>query len=92
MYYAKKGQTDRGLEFITRARGISHDDVSLIYIQALVENLANKQTEALRDLQLALTKGYPAKAADTDPDLASLKSHPEFAAMIKKYSPAPAAH
>jgi hypothetical protein len=27
---------------------------------------------------------------DTDPDLASLKSHPEFAAMIKKYSAQPA--
>jgi len=93
MYYAKKGQPDRGMEFIARARKISHNDGQLIYVQALVENLANKPTDALRDLEQALSKGYPAKAVDTDPDLASLKSQPEFAAMIKKYSaPAPAPH
>ena len=91
LYYAKKGQPDRGLEFINRARAIDHNDVELLYIQAVVENLANRPADALRDLQQALSKGYPAEEADADPDLASLKSHPEFPAMIKKYSK-PATH
>ena len=86
LYYAKKGQPDRGMEFIGRARAIARDDVELIYIQAEVENLANRPTNALSDLQLALSKGYPAKEADADPELVNLKSHPEFTAMVQKYS------
>jgi eukaryotic-like serine/threonine-protein kinase len=88
LYYAKKGQPDRGMEFIRRARGIDTGDVELLYIQGVVENLSNKPDEALRDLQLALSKGYPAKEADSDPELGNLRNRPEFAAMVRKFNQA----
>ena len=74
------------MEYMNRARAIDTDDVELIYIQAVVENLANRPADALRDLQLALRKGYPAKEADADPEFANLKGHPEFPSMINKYT------
>jgi eukaryotic-like serine/threonine-protein kinase len=90
LYYARKGQPDRGMEYIARARAVDRDNVELIYIQAVVENLSNRTADALRDLELALTKGYPAKEADADPEFANLKGHLEFDSMINKYSKSPA--
>lgn len=89
LYYAKKGQPDRGMDFIRRARAIDGNDVELLYIQATVENLSNHPTDALRDLQQALSKGYPAKEADSDPEFGNLKNRPEFAAMVKRFSVEP---
>jgi len=88
LYYAKKGQPDKGMEFIHRARSIDRDNVELIYMQALVENLANHAAEALRDLQLALSKGYPAKDAEADPEFGNLHGRSEYGAMMKKYDAA----
>lgn len=85
LYYAKKGDPNRGMDFIKRARGIDKKDVSLIYNQAIVENLANRQSEALRTLREALGKGYPAKEAELDPELANLQNQSEFRAMIKQF-------
>jgi len=84
LYYAKKGQPDKGMEFIHRARSIDRDNVELIYMQALVENLANDPADALRDLQEALSKGYPVKDAQADPEFGNLHGRPEYGAMIKK--------
>jgi eukaryotic-like serine/threonine-protein kinase len=86
LYYAKKGEPDKGMEFIRRARAIDGNDVELLYIQAVVENLSNHSADALRDLQQALSKGYPAKEADSDPELGSLKDRPEFNAILKRFS------
>jgi len=86
LYYAKKGQPDKGMEFIRRARAIDSKDVELFYIQAVVENLSNHPADALRDLEQALQKGYPAKEADSDPEFDNLRSRPEFGQMIKKFS------
>jgi serine/threonine-protein kinase len=86
LYYAKKGEPDKGMEFIRRARAIDGNDVELLYIQAVVENLSNHSADALRDLQQALSKGYPAKEADSDPELGSLRDRPEFNAILKRFS------
>jgi len=85
LYYAKKGQPDKGMEFIRRARAIDRDNIDLIYMQALVENLANHPADALRDLQEALSKGYSVKDAQADPELDNLKNRPEFAALVAKF-------
>jgi eukaryotic-like serine/threonine-protein kinase len=85
LYYAKKGDTKQGMEFIERARGIDKKDVSLIYYQATVETLANKPQDALKSLREAFSKGYPVKEAVADPELASLQNLPEFQALVKQY-------
>jgi serine/threonine protein kinase/tetratricopeptide (TPR) repeat protein len=87
LYYAKKGDAAHGMEYIQRARAIDKKDVGLIYVQAEVENLAGKPTDALRTLREAFNKGYPVKDAQADPELANLQNLPEFQAMVKQFSP-----
>jgi eukaryotic-like serine/threonine-protein kinase len=84
-YLAKKGDPKRGLELVRRARSIDPTDVSLVYFQAVVECIAGQKSEALKDLHQALEQGYPAEEAQSDPELKSLQSLPEFAAMMKSY-------
>jgi tetratricopeptide (TPR) repeat protein len=88
LYYAKKGDSKHGMDFIQRARTIDKKDVGLIYVQATVENLAGKPTDALRTLREAFSKGYPVKDAQDDPELANLQNLPEFQAMVKQFAPA----
>lgn len=85
---AKKGDTNRGMEFIRRARGIDQTDVGLIYAQATIENLANRPSDSLRTLGEALSKGYPAQEVQADPDFANFRSQPEFQALLRKFTKA----
>jgi tetratricopeptide (TPR) repeat protein/TolB-like protein len=87
LYYVKKGDPKHGMDFIQRARGIDKKDVGLIYVQATVENLAGKSTDALRTLREAFSKGYPVKDAQADPELANLQNLSEFQAMVKQFTP-----
>jgi tetratricopeptide (TPR) repeat protein len=87
LYYAKEGDTTKGLEFIRRARGIDPEDVDFLYDEAAINTLANRMPEALRSLQQALTKGYSPRAVLSDPELTSLRQQPEFQTMMQKYQP-----
>jgi hypothetical protein len=60
--------------------------VEYIYSQAEVEALLGKTNEALKNLQEALEKHYPAESVEQDVEMDSLRSKPEFAALIKKYT------
>jgi serine/threonine protein kinase/tetratricopeptide (TPR) repeat protein len=86
LYYAKKGDTKRGMEYIQRARGIDKKDVSLIYCQATVEALGNRRQDALRTLREALAKGYSLTEIGADPELAMLRNTPEFEQLWGEYS------
>jgi serine/threonine protein kinase/tetratricopeptide (TPR) repeat protein len=86
LYYAKKGDTKRGMEYIQRAREIDKKDVSLIYYQATVEALGNRQQDALRTLREALANGYSLKEIGADPELAMLRNTPEFEQLWDEYS------
>jgi serine/threonine protein kinase/tetratricopeptide (TPR) repeat protein len=85
LYYAKKGETARAVEFIQRARAIDKKDVELMFSQAVVETLANKPADAVRTLHDVLVKGYPIKEVESNPEFDSLQSWPEFQALIKQY-------
>ena len=54
LYHAKKGDASRALQFIRKGRAIDPIDVELIYIEAVVQNLAGHQQEALKALSEAL--------------------------------------
>ncbi|HTX16743.1 MAG TPA: protein kinase [Candidatus Baltobacteraceae bacterium] len=88
LYFVKKGDAARGLEFIQRARNLDKRNVELIYTQATVEALANKPTDAMATLRDALSKGYPVKDAQSNPDFATVQNRPDFQALIKQYSQA----
>lgn len=84
-YYAKKGDSDHALQYIHQARAIDPSDVQLLYWQAQVETLTNRQEDALRSLREAFQKGYSPQEALNDPDLGKLQSLPEFLKLINQY-------
>ncbi len=84
LYHAKKGDAGRAVEFIHQGRSIDPVDVELIYIEAVVQNLAGHQQEALKALSEALKKGYSPQEAKDDPELANLQRLPEFARLVQE--------
>lgn len=90
LYFVKKGDAARGMEFIQRARAIDKRDVELIFTQATVEALNNKPADAMSTLRDALSKGYPARDVATNPDFANLQDRPDFQALLKQFANQPA--
>jgi len=83
LYYAKKGDANFAQQYIKRARAVNSKSVDLIYYQGVIETLAGKDNDAIKTLGEAFAEGYPIDQAQTDPDLAKLVTHPEFAALLK---------
>lgn len=88
LYHAKKGAPAQGLTFVRRARTINKDDVGLVYTEAVVEALAEHPSEALKNLREAFQRGYSVQEAQSDPELATLQSRPEFAKLLSEFSKA----
>jgi len=87
--YAKTGNAQEALSFIKRVRAIDKNNVGYIYEEAAIDALLGRTGDALKVLQVALQKNYPAQYAAGDPDLSSLQNNAEFTALIKKYSTSP---
>jgi tetratricopeptide (TPR) repeat protein/predicted Ser/Thr protein kinase len=87
--YAKTGETGRALDYIQRARGIDPNDNDLMYREATVYALAQRNSEALKSLGNALRHGYSLSEAQNDPELAELRNTPGFAQMLAEVSKGP---
>ena len=88
-YYAKKGDLSRAQDFMTRARKIDPNDTRLMYDEAWIQARAGKSAEAFKGLREALLKGYPPEVAKSDPELAAMRSSPEFEKLLKEFSRKP---
>ena len=86
LYYAKKGDPAHAEQYIKQARAIDSSDLQLIYDQVQVFALGGKQPEALAALKEAFEKGYSPEEAQNDPELAKLKTSPEFQKLVAQYS------
>ncbi len=86
LYYAKKGQYEQGAQYIAHARALNPGAVQMIYDQAMIEAMAGKNQDALKSLREAFQRGYPAKAAEDDPELKPLQSLPEFKQLVALYA------
>lgn len=86
LYYAKKGDSTRALEFIRHARSIEPENVSLLYTQAVVYCLASRESESLSALDEALQKGYSLEEAKNDPELAELQKLSQFGQLVKRFT------
>jgi eukaryotic-like serine/threonine-protein kinase len=86
LYYAKKGDSAHALTYAKQARSLDPEDLQLIYYQAEIDSLAGHQQEALASLRQAFKKGYSPEEAKSDPELASLKSLPEFTKLVNQFS------
>jgi tetratricopeptide (TPR) repeat protein len=87
VYYAKKGDQHNALQYIQQARSITPGDLQLMYSEAMVKALVGKPEDALKSLRLALQKGYPAQEAWNDPELQKLQALPQFAQLVKEFTP-----
>jgi serine/threonine protein kinase/tetratricopeptide (TPR) repeat protein/TolB-like protein len=85
LYYSKKGDTQQGKDFVKRARAIDGSDAYLIYVSAVVRTIANEPADAVKDLAVALQKGFSVKDASVEPEFAPLFSRPDYQALLKKY-------
>ena len=86
LYYAKKGDLNRAQNFIAKARALDANNNVLIYNDAMIQALSGHQKEALKLLREALKNGFPVGMAKSEPELASLRSSPEFEKMIGEFS------
>jgi serine/threonine-protein kinase len=87
VYYAKKGDTKRGLDFIGRARAIDSNDNQLMYNESLILALGRQKTDALEALRRAFEHGYSAKVALNDPELKGLQADPNFDKLLQEFTP-----
>jgi len=85
LYYAKKGDAVQSLDFIRRARAINPTDVNMIYDEAVVYALTGRPEQALETLREALKKGYSVNEAQSDPELSSLRTRPEFGKLVAQF-------
>ncbi|MDQ2946037.1 MAG: protein kinase [Acidobacteriota bacterium] len=86
VYYAKKNDRERALEFIHRARSIDSSQANLIYDEVVVHAFTGKPAEAIAMLRQAFEKGYSSNEANSDPDLKNLRVLPEFNKLVRDYS------
>lgn len=86
LYHAKSGELDKGRELLQRAKSISPKDFSLDYEGATLETIANRPAEAVAELKTAMQKGQPASDVEADPEFTSLRTRPDYQALIREYS------
>jgi eukaryotic-like serine/threonine-protein kinase len=86
LYYAKKGDFTQATTFIVRARAIDPESDDLMYNQGVIDHLAGRDAEALVELKLSFEKGYPAREAENEFALRTLRTNPEFQKLLAAYS------
>jgi eukaryotic-like serine/threonine-protein kinase len=84
--YAKTGNAQEAQNLIKRVRTIDKNNVNYIYEEAVIDALLGRTADALKVLEEALQKHYPADFVAGDPDLGSLQKNPEFLSLIKRYA------
>ena len=84
--YAKIGNSQQADAFIRRARSLDKNNVGYIYDQAKISAVLGRSDEALKELQEAFEKHFPAEFAAGDTELEKIQSAPAFKALIGKYS------
>ncbi len=88
-YYAKKGGLaglDEARRRIAEARSIDKHDNALMYIEGVIYAIGGDKNKAYESIREALQSGYSAEEVRRDPDLASIRSMPEFKELLKSYS------
>jgi serine/threonine protein kinase/tetratricopeptide (TPR) repeat protein/TolB-like protein len=88
-YHARRGDMSLAEHYIRQARSIEPSDPDLIYEEAQVRALANRQVEALESLRMAFEKGCLPEQAKLDPELSSLHNDPGFQKLVREFQSKP---
>jgi serine/threonine protein kinase/tetratricopeptide (TPR) repeat protein len=82
LYHSRIGDAIRARQYLGRALEASPNDVDILRIACLVHLEAGKKQESLNWLEKAVRAGYPRAQLIANPELASLRSEPEFARLV----------
>jgi Flp pilus assembly protein TadD len=86
--YTRQGRIADGLRMDRRMVRLQPDNATAHYNLACSLALSRRRTDALRSLRSAVTLGYrDAHWMSQDPDLASLREHPEFVGLLAMLQP-----
>jgi eukaryotic-like serine/threonine-protein kinase len=86
LYYAKSGDLAKGRELLQRAKGISPGELEVFLAGATLETIANRPAEAVAELRKAMQKGQSASDVEGDPEFTSLRTRPDYQALVKEYA------
>ena len=86
LYYAKSGDLEQAKVFIKKARALDRSNVYLIYSSAVVDTINNQPAEAVKELTVALEKGFSAKDIEVEPEFIPLRSRADFQSMMKRFT------
>jgi Flp pilus assembly protein TadD len=79
------GQVDRARDWAARALEAGRDEPAIIYNLACLHCLLGEKEEALSYLERSVEHGYGYRSwFENDADLASLREHPRFQALLNK--------
>jgi tetratricopeptide (TPR) repeat protein len=86
VYYAKAHQFDSAQQFIERARRTDPSDAELLFDAGLVDAIRGDQAASLRNLGLALQKGFAVAQIERAPELSNLRqtrAYREFSLALR---------
>jgi len=84
LYHSRVGDAGEAQQFLVRALQASPNDVDILRIACLVHLEADEKQESLKWLEKSVHAGYPREQLIANPELASLRSEPEFGRLIKE--------
>jgi tetratricopeptide (TPR) repeat protein len=82
LYYSRIGDATNARHYLLRALQVSPDDVDILRIACLVHLEDGEQQQSLNWLEKAVHAGYPREQLVANPELAGLRSDPEFNRLI----------
>jgi serine/threonine-protein kinase len=85
-WMAKRGDSTDAVRTVRRALKLAPEDVNTMARAINVFHLAKDRAEALKWLAAALRLGYGLEEFERDPELASLRSEPGYASLVKRHA------
>jgi serine/threonine protein kinase/tetratricopeptide (TPR) repeat protein len=82
LYHARVGDLAQSRKYLDSALQASPNEVDILRTACLVHLEAGERPEALKWLAKAVHAGYPREQLTANPELASLRSKPEFARLV----------
>ena len=82
LYQSRLGDAVGARRYLMRALEGSPNDVDVLRIACLVHLEAGERQESLKWLEKSIRAGYPREQLISNPELASLRSEPEFSRLV----------
>jgi eukaryotic-like serine/threonine-protein kinase len=83
-YYSRTGDAGRARKYLDSALQASPNDVDVLRVACLVHLEEGDKKESLKWLAKAVRAGYPRGQLTANPELAALRSDPEFARLVQE--------